>query len=225
MVYRLQIMKILPLSEIKLKFFNTSGILLHRYNIAQKPDTVELLKNSPNPFKKLTLATFKKLLKIKYTPEKLDGYYSTFIIDRLTGKPVTTYIKKQKFRYGMEKYEFYVKKRSGKLKYIGHRSFSVSEKKIDIGSSAGYMESYYNNRYRGLGIRGHQIAVERMQQTGAPNVMITSLPEAEPFHLGCGFEYNTNFAHMMSLSNEAKSEWNIFINSGQRILPCKKQKI
>lgn len=212
-------MKILPILHTKLNISGRLQNIRQKLMLASKPDTVDLTKYKKEPFEKLKLATFKKLLKIKYIPEKLDGYYSTFIIDKLTGKPVTTYIKKQKFRYGMEKYEFYVKKRSGKLKYIGHRSFSVSEKKIDIGSSAGYMESYYNNRYRGLGIRGHQIAVERMQQTGAPNVIITSLPEAEPFHLGCGFEYNTNFAHMMSLSNEAKSEWNIFINSGQRILP------
>lgn len=214
-------MKILPILRTKLNISSRLQSIRERLVFFNKPDTVDLIKNRKEPFKKLKLSTFKKLLGIKYTPEKLNGYYSTYIIDRLTKRPVTVFIKKLKFRNGLEKYEFYIKKHPGKLKYIGLRSFSVKGEKCEIGSSAGYMKSYYKYRYRGVGVRGPQIAIERMQQTNAPNVMITALPEAEPFHLGCGFEYNTNFARMMSLSNEAKSEWNIFINSGQRIIPAK----
>ena len=205
-------MKILPLITVKIK-----SLTNHKNRIkptfVQGHDTVEL--SSKKPFKHLTLSTFKKLSKIKFTPEKLDGYHSTFVIDKLTGKPVTVFIKLLSDNSnGCEHYELYVKKSSSKdLKCVGTRNFRINKAINKI--TPGYMESYKRKRYRGLGIREHQIAIERMKQENVESVTITPLIEAELFHRKCGFICNK--AHEMELSKDALTEWDRFINSGQRI--------
>lgn len=205
-------MKILPLITVKIK-----SLTNHKNRIkpafVQGHDTVEL--SSKQPFEHLTLSTFKKLQKIKFTPEKLNGYHSTFVIDKLTGKPVTVFIKLLSDNSnGCERYELYVKKLMSKgLKCVGSRNFRIN--KLINKITSGYMESYKGKRYRGLGIREHQIAIERMKQENVENVTITSLPEAGIFHRKCGFIRNE--VREMELSKDALTEWNRFINSGQKI--------
>ena len=211
-------MKILHIIGTKLNSTNLSHKLHRKPRFEMGFDTVEF-SHTQKPFEELTLSTFQKLQEIKYTPSKLRGYYSTFIIDKSTEKPVTAFVKKTEKddKSGYERYDFYVKNgNSKKLNAIGYCMLYTYGSKRDVHTA--YMISFDRDDFAGMGIRAHQIAIERMLQVGAPNIILNPTSDAEAFHECCGFDYNTNWARRMSLSEKALEEWKSFINSGQRIL-------
>ena len=207
-------MKISPLSITKSNILNKIYNLCHKVRFTNSGDSFEL--RTEKPFETLTLSTFEKLRRIKYTPEKLDGYLSTFVIDKKTLKPVTVFVKQtSNDNNGHEQYYFYVKnKRTKEFERLGHRDFFVYGSNEEIYPC--YMMSFKKEKYLGIGIREHQITVERMQQVGAPNIRINSTADAKPFHEKCGFE--PSIPGRMHLSEKALKEWDIFINSGQKII-------
>lgn len=210
-------MRILFPTETKITPTNISCKACPKIRFAKGVDTFEsTLKKKP--FETLTLKTFETLRKIKYIPEKLDGYYSTFFIDKSTKKPVTALIKPTSISNsnGSERYDFYIYNKNEEHKHIGYCLIYVYDKDHDI--EPAYVISSQNDKYAGMGIRAHQISIERMLQTSSPNEIINPTADAEPFHRACGFEWRKDRARRMSLTEEALKEWNIFINSGQRII-------
>ena len=145
----------------------------------------------------------KKLFSPEFAPKRHideNGYFVTTVIDKKTGKPVEAYVKqgsiypteKSKFLDNQfittEKWEIFVKDKNVPSNYrrIGKRTFDLDffENKIE----PGYMVSKEGkNEYDGIGVRLHQIAVERMLQEDFNTVEIESLYSAFPFHYKCGF--------------------------------------
>ena len=169
-------------NQMNLKSSSDDG-LCYQYNLEH--DTVSFTSNKPT-IKSETLA---KLYTPEFAPKRRvneDGYLVTTVIDRKTNKPVEIYVKKVFADDYSEEYDFYEKK-NGKYKMVAERTFVIGDSDNSI--MPGYMETNEKARekYAGLGIRCHQIAIERMMQLGFNNVEITSFPDAYPFHYKCGF--------------------------------------
>ena len=147
------------------------------------------------PLKEITLKTAEKLYNIDYEPVSAprEGYYLTYVLDKETGKPVDIYIRQvySNFRdpkkpwLFKEKYCFYRLDDEGNLKFVGERRISRNPQDMKIAS--GYMETI-DKSLVGLGLRGHQIAVERMLQEGYDVVDIEAIQDAYDFHCGAGFK-------------------------------------
>lgn len=211
-------MRILPPIGTKVSPTNISCKASPKIRLSGGIDTFEYTQGK-KPFETLTLKTFETLRKIKYIPEKLDGYYSTYVIDKLTDKPVTALIKPTSINNsnGSERYDFYIyNKKGGEPERIGYCLIYVYDKDHEVYPA--YVISPQNDKYAGMGIRAHQISIERMMESGSPNEIINPTAEAEPFHRACGFEWNKDRAGRMSISPKAMEEWTEFINSGQRII-------
>ena len=210
-------MRIFPLTGTKVSPTNISCKASPKIKFPGGIDTFEHTQ-SKKPFETLTLKTFEKLRTLRYIPEKLDGYYSTYLIDKLTNKPVTALIKPSSINGSdnAERYDFYIYKKGEELERIGYRLIYVYDKDHEVYPA--YVISPKNDRYAGMGIRAHQISIERMLEIGAPNEIINPTADAEPFHRACGFEWNKDRAGRMSITPKAMEEWIEFINSGQRII-------
>ena len=162
--------------------------LFYQYNLNSDCISFQSKTNKNNDFE---LNTINKLYTDEYyiKPKKNKaGYYRTTVINKKTNKPkiiYIKYIKNNEDNLCYERYGFYERNVFGKYKQIGKRSFGIdkNEKLVTSGS----MRSDFNDKYAGIGIRGHQLAVERMLQEGFNNVYIFSVPEAFPFHYKCGF--------------------------------------
>ena len=131
--------------------------------------------------------TAQLLYSTDYVPKSKNlpnSVYKTFVLDAVTKSPVDIFVKhklpanssdKDKFFfYGDEKFE----------SYIGERAFRIDNDRNIIGP--GHMHSY-DSRLIGLGIRGHQLAIEMMQKLRFPNVEIHAVMSAYEFHRKCGF--------------------------------------
>lgn len=203
---------------------------------------IENIKNALNIlFKKEIPATkidfnpskiMDKLFTAEFSPKEHindDGYFVTTIIDKKDGKPVEAYIKKVELDerdkkdilfQGLprEKWEMYVKNGVGKYERVGIRKFGLDyvNSKID----SGYMESKEGReKYQGIGIRLHQLVVERMLQEGFDNVEVESTFSAFPFHYKCGFRLSPegDFYEKPELE-VAISRWSKILNlSGDEI--------
>lgn len=131
--------------------------------------------------------TMKKLFSPEFkTPQgkNSDGYYVTTIIDNDTGKPVKAYVKLEQGDENSEKWYIFIKNIRNSYQEIGVRHFEIDMNKNII--SPGYMENR-SYPFSGVGIRLHQIGIERMMQKSLDNVQICSTEEAFPFHYKCGF--------------------------------------
>ena len=131
--------------------------------------------------------TLEKLYTPKFKPKRRideNGYPVTTIIDKLTDKPVEITVRPVK-RGGMEQYNLEFKTDGYNYETLGWRFFEVN--KIDKKIEPGYMESNSFNRFAGIGLREHQIAIERMLQLGLNDVEILSMSDVIPFHLKSGF--------------------------------------
>ena len=213
-------MKILPLIGTQITPTNISYKASLKIKLAEGVDAFERTQ-SKKPFEALTLKTFEKLRNIKYIPEKLDGYYSTFLIDKSTDKPITALIKQSYMSNRIsERYDFYVYNKNEKPERIGYCLIYVYDKERDV--EPAYVISPHNDKYAGMGIRAHQIAIERMLETGSPNEIINPTADAEPFHRACGFDWHKDRVGRMSITEKALKEWVLFINSGQRIFEIPK---
>jgi len=90
----------------------------------------------------------------------------------------------KKRKKGIEQYDFFIRNLNGDYDCIGCRLLQIDKKNKTI--TPGYMANY-NKDYSGIGIRAHQIGVERMLQEKLDNVIINSAEDAFPFHYKCGF--------------------------------------
>ncbi len=153
-------------------------------------------RNTPKPVSQaknpLTHKTFQSLWSTKISPSgngPADSF-STHVIDKKTGKPVEVFVKlSETTKLPFERYVFYIADSSSQepnFIEIGYRSFDINDTSRKI--TPGGMENSNKSRYAGLGIRGHQIAIERMINYNLSNVELYSLTQAYPFHKGCGFE-------------------------------------
>ena len=150
-----------------------------------------------------------KTMRKLYTPEfkaarrmNEDGYYVTTIIDKSTGKPKEAYVQciskshvkpegaelseiTQK-TLELENWGIYTKDSQGKYELIGKRSFKIDRENNKllpdwIDSQGG------SDRFDGIGLRAHQIGVERMMQENLETVEICAEAPAFPFHYKSGF--------------------------------------
>lgn len=153
--------------------------------------TVRFFERSKElPKSALESKTMKKL----YSPEfkipqgkNEDGYFVTTIIDKATGKPVKAYVRTTgENQYGCEEWLFFTKDLDNNYNMIGRRSFRVNKMAKKI--TPGWMDSEEGSaKYAGIGLRGHQLAVERMMQENLDSVEVLSLANAFPFHYKSGF--------------------------------------
>lgn len=166
---------------------------------------VEYFKNA-KPFPKSAIEeskTMKKLYSPEFTPKRRlneDGYHVTTIIDKKNGKPQEAYVRclfKGPNPYDaldgapteiktLEKWGIFVKNSANEYELVGQRSFKLD--KLNNKITSDWMDSKGNNgRFSGIGLRAHQIAVERMMQEGMDTVEICSIADAFPFHYKSGF--------------------------------------
>lgn len=147
--------------------------------------------------------TMKKLYSPEFAPTRRlneDGYQVTTIIDKKTCKPQEAYVRclaKGPDPYGaldvspaevktLERWGIFVKNSANEYELVGQRSFKLDKVNNKIVSD--WMDSKGNNgRFSGIGLRAHQIAVERMMQEGMDTVEICALADAFPFHYKSGF--------------------------------------
>ena len=164
-----------------------------KYARTLEADTLQLSRRTSEEstiMKKLFSSEFK----LQQSMNK-DGYYVTTVIDKKTGKPVKTYVKLQISDKDYEKWCMYVKNSSGEYKEIGYRELNLDRKRKKI--APGYMNSEEGNaEYSGIGLRLHQICIERMMQEGYENVYILSTANAFPFHYKSGFRVLENTTRM-----------------------------
>lgn len=135
-------------------------------------------------------STMKKL----YSPEfkvpqgmNKDGYYMTSIIDKKTGKPVVCYVKcAGKGKDGYENWRIYTKNKNDEYELIAYRDFTIDKATSTV--KPGNMNSTNgSDLYGGIGLRLHQIAIERMLQENLKGIEICSTGSAFPFHYKSGF--------------------------------------
>lgn len=156
-------------------------------------DIVEISEEMSQFSERLQALEESKTLKKLFTDEfkisqgmNKDGFYVTSIIDNKTGKPLQVYVKAIYTYENNELWGIFIKNIRGNYEPIGERSFEIDEglKRITPGDMTSQSGNY---KYNGIGIRLHQIAIERMMQKGLKNVQICSTENAFPFHYKCGF--------------------------------------
>ncbi|MCQ2738898.1 MAG: hypothetical protein MJ237_01580 [bacterium] len=137
--------------------------------------------------------TLEELYTPKYKPTRRFnecGYPVTTIIDKLTGKPVEVFVKD--FSVGNRKnYRLYLNSDTKCLVPIGRREF-WADPEIKMVTPE-YMSSCPKNaRYRGIGIRCHQLAVETAMLNNYSKIQLNALKSAYPFHKKCLFKDSAN---------------------------------
>lgn len=162
---------------------------------------INYFKNAKElPESALESKTMRKL----YTPEfkpfrriNEDGYHVTTLIDKKTGKPVEAYVKcisKSKSPYqgnkeqilDHEHWGIFVKNPQGEYELVGNRRFYIDKANKKL--LPDWMDSENNlNRFGGIGLRSHQIGVERMMQENLDSIQICAEAQAFPFHYKSGF--------------------------------------
>ena len=150
--------------------------------------------------------TLKKIFSPEFkTAQKMnkDGYFVTTVINKKNDKPVKAYVKQLEKKKGQytdittEEWGLFVRHNNGDYEMIGKRSFGVDPKNKTLIS--GWMDSYNGgSEYGGVGVRLHQIGIERALQENLNKVEITALDEAFPFHYKCGFR-SAKLSENMSL--------------------------
>ncbi len=157
---------------------------------AFEKNVVDYFKNAKElPKSALESKTMKKLFSPEYKPSRRfneDGLHVTTLIDKTTGKPVEAYVKPLEINNVNEAWGIYVKNSAGKYELVGQRRFKIDR---DAGKILpDWMDSVGGNeRYAGIGLRAHQIGVERMMQENLRTVEICAEAQAYPFHYKSGF--------------------------------------
>lgn len=153
---------------------------------------VELVNKSRNLPKSAIeeSSTMRKL----YSPEfkvtqsiNEDGYYLTSLIDKKTGKPAICYVKQLCMKEdGYEYWCICIKNSKGEYEKIAYRDFKIDRATSTV--KPGNMNSTNgSDLYGGIGLRLHQIAIERMLQENLKGIEICSTGSAFPFHYKSGF--------------------------------------
>lgn len=158
-------------------------------------NAINYFKNAKElPKSALESKTMKKLFSPEFKTSQginKDGYYVTTIIDKKTGKPVEAYIKCTKKASNYDKNQFeawdiFVKNDIGEYEHVGTREFSINKQLKKILPQ--WMDSEDGfDRFSGIGLREHQLTVERMIQEDLDTIEICAEAQAFPFHYKCGF--------------------------------------
>ena len=223
-----------------LKFKNTE---INVENIKQKLKEFvdKVIKKSEAPATPIGLksleksATLEKMFTPAFkVPQELtkDGYYATSIIDKATGKVQKAYVKmiesvpRNNSSDIVENWGLYVKHSNGQYELVGMRKFTISNS--DQALTSGWMDSYMGGGdYSGIGVRLHQVGVERALQKGFNKVQITAIHEAFPFHYKCGFRADSSVKEVITKAqldkfiNEAKSSSHLSLEEIEESLVLK----
>ena len=194
------------------KMFSFGRVSLER---SPKSDIVEVNKfiNTPG----IKSNTFRKLMSPEFAlaNNRADnGAKLTTIIDKKTQKPVQAYVAMaQEEKPNCEHYLLMVKDKRGsvklnneKFKVVGETIFYVNkdQKMITPGFDLtlidgvvyekmhSYMYAHGNKEYGGIGVRLHQLRVERMFQNNFGNVRIAADGNSFPFHYSMGYRLSPN---------------------------------
>lgn len=157
---------------------------------AFEKNVVDYFKNAKElPKSALESKTMKKLFSQEFKPARRfneDGLHVTTLIDKKTGKAVEAYVKPISISDAHESWGIYVKNVAGEYELVGQRRFRIDR---DAGKILpDWMDSVGGNeRYAGIGLRAHQIGVERMMQENFKTVEICAEAQAYPFHYKSGF--------------------------------------
>ena len=176
-------------------------------------DTCDIAINLRKQIKDgITSQTFNKLMSSEFSVDNNrdeSGLKITTLIDKKTGAPVRAYIAGITADIpDTENYCIMVEDATGEMsvnnkryKIIGGTYFCINKDKkmvtpkFDITVIKGqlyekvcaYMKSTGNSNYAGIGIRLHQIRVERMLQENLGNVQIVAEGDSFPFHYSMGY--------------------------------------
>ena len=195
-------------------------------------DTVSLTKvpqNFASKIKELSLpgkesSTLKKLFSPEFKAKRRfdeNGYFVTTVIDKKTQKPVEIFIKEVRDN----KFEFY-KKVNNEYEFIGRRTFSVN-KELGI-IEQGFMVNRYKDEFTGIGIRGHQLAVEKVIKNNLKDIHVDSLPKAETFHEKCLFrpltKKNIAYSEIKEYIDNLSEALNIPIEKVKKLVVLEKAK-
>ena len=144
------------------------------------------------PESALDSKTFKKIYTDKYKPtRRVDEFGNpvTTVIDKKTQEPVEVYVKKNIDNCiddcADEGYQLCIRKTDGPDEIIGYRSFSVNDNFKII--NPGYMKAYGHHKYEGIGLRLHQITIERMMMKNLDNIEINATCSSFPYHYKNGY--------------------------------------
>ena len=164
-------------------------------------DKVELKKH-PSPFKVINSVVAENLYYAEY--EQSGNFYEedefpAYVLDKKTGKAVEVVFKPVYKEDGEE--EFYLLDPhnltgGGEFSKAGRIYLSDNIKDKTMVTDA--MASYARERYEGVGIIEHQLAIERMLGKGCSHYQLNALPAAYDFHKKCGFEIinNEDYYHL-----------------------------
>lgn len=218
-------MRISPINNTNRQNFSS----LHNTRIIPKvaPKTIKAMEASVSVFKKIQLETAKQLYNTKFVPSGKDyGEYArtTFVLDKCTGEPVEVVVIPVDINRSNEEYQ--IVNPNNNMEVIGEYFFSFDKKGKNV--VIGERMFSNENKYAGIGIRLHQLAIERMLMKKFSNVEIGSITSAYGFHKKCGFEpikniktYNkTEF--QKTLQNYA-SDLEMSENDVKKLLIYKKQ--
>ncbi len=207
----------MKINEIKINPFKNilpaaKNKLLKYINLERQPaaDTLEvnLFKNTPG----IKSKTFQRLLSPEFTPKvnkDKSGLSITTLIDKKTNKPVEAFVARvEAENSNMEKYYIMVKDSNGEINIcgknynvVGDTYFYIDKEnkiispKFELISVNGelyekvlsHMQASGNEKYAGIGLRLHQLRVERMLQNGLGNVCIVAEGNSFPFHYSMGY--------------------------------------
>ena len=176
-------MKILPIANHSAKRLWALPIL-RRCPMFSAADTFEKTLKPMPKLEAITLETVNKMYGANFVPkDKACGefIYPTFVLDKKTSKPVEVFVRPVNVDDYEEVYHIMDKTQS---KIIGIRTFKVGKYEEVIDS--GYMQAYSHD-YEGIGLRAHQIAIERMFMRNYDNVNIVAVPSSFNFHKAAGF--------------------------------------
>ncbi len=137
-------------------------------------------------------ATMKALYSPKYKiPQGIneDGYYITTVIDKKSKKPVTAYVRQEENFANGETWTISIKNSNGDYEEIGSRNINI-DPSGNLHPCVMLMSSDKNQIYSGVGLRLHQIAIERMLQSKGESISIYAVRHSFPFHYKCGFRVN-----------------------------------
>ena len=174
--------------------------------------------SKPKTFKQIKLKTAEKLYHTDFVPSGAhygEHAFPTFVLDKKTGEAVEVLVIPRRIKPDAE--DFYILNPED-LDIIGERNFGVDDAMRSI--TEGSMSAYSNHKYQGLGIREHQIAIERMLSKKMEKIQICSTPIAYDFHKKCGFEairkYNKHYDEMDFINEVAK--YSIALNTDEKTI-------
>ena len=176
-------MKVLPIFNFCVKR-NGALPILRRCSVFSAADVFEKSAKPMPKLEEITLKTAKKMYGTNFVPSDKaceEFVYPTFVLDKKTGKPVEVCIKPINIDEYEEVYHILDKSQS---KIIGIRTFKI--RKYEDVIDSGYMQNY-SQEYKGIGLRAHQIAIERMLMRNFENVNIVAVPMSCNFHKAAGF--------------------------------------